>query len=222
MTVQPLKDLDLPLTGERGPLRITVGVVAWAGVLLQLWLSLRLAQSNGKSWADGLVAYLGYFTVLTNLFVALTLTLPVVWRASAGGRFFARPHVAACAATSITVVGMAYHFLLRHVWDPQGLQWLADVTLHYVTPLLYGGYWLFKMRKMRFPWWSPLAWSLYPLAYFAYALVRGKVLGVYPYPFIDVTQLGYAQTAVNAVGLLLVAWVVGWVLMGLARAVART
>ena len=29
----------------------------------------------------------------------------------------------------VVVVGLSYHFLLRALWNPQGLQWVADVTL---------------------------------------------------------------------------------------------
>ncbi|EQD46143.1 hypothetical protein B1B_12734 [mine drainage metagenome] len=37
-----------------------------------------------------------------------------------------------------------------------------------------------------------------------YALLRGAWLGRYPYPFIDVAQLGYARVALNAAGMLIV------------------
>jgi hypothetical protein len=45
-------------------------------------------------------------------------------------------------------------------------------------------------------------WVIYPLVYFAYSLLRGHVLAVYPYPFIDVEKLGYPQVFINAGGLL--------------------
>lgn len=48
---------------------IALALVAWFGVLLQLLLSVRLAKSNGKSIIDGLIVYLGYFTVLSNVLV---------------------------------------------------------------------------------------------------------------------------------------------------------
>ena len=36
-----------------------------------------------------------------------------------------------------------------------------------------------------------LAWLAYPLAWFAYTLVRGSSTDWYPYPFVDVTRHGY-------------------------------
>lgn len=185
--------------------------MAWFGVLLQLWISLNLAHPNGKIIVAGLVKYFGFFTVITNIFVALTLSMPAFAPASRIGRFFARPQVLACAAANIAFVGLAYHILLRDLWNPVGLQWLADQILHYVTPLAFCTYWLLTRPKtVSLPWWSPLAWSSYPLLYFLYSLIRGAVLGIYPYPFIDATSIGYAMALRNAFGLwfafLLLAW----------------
>ena len=66
-------------------LTTSVALVAWFGVLLQLVLSLQLAVTNGKSALDGLVIYLGYFTVLTNLLVAVSLSWPLLSPRSAPG-----------------------------------------------------------------------------------------------------------------------------------------
>jgi hypothetical protein len=45
-----------------------------------------------------------------------------------------------------------------------------------------------------------LGWLAFPLAYFAYSLIRGAAVGWYPYPFIDPRQSGgYGRVAVFAV-----------------------
>jgi hypothetical protein len=195
-----------------------VALVAWFGVLLQLMLSLELAAANGKSAVDGLVVYLGYFTVLTNLLVAVSLSWPLLGPRSSPGRWFQRPGVASAIAVSIAIVGLAYHLLLRHIWAPQGLQWLADVTLHYAVPLLCMVHWWFCVPPARMAWHAPLAWAAWPLAYLVYALLRGAWLQSYPYPFIDVTALGYPQTLLNAAGLLVVFLLLGSVLVAIGRA----
>ena len=203
---------------------VILTALAWSGVLLQLWLSLNLALENGKSIGMGLIIYLGFFTVLTNIFVALilsfqlALTFKLTTKETPISRFFTHPQTMACAATSIVLVGLGYHFLLRHIWNPQGLQWLADVQLHYVMPVLFCLYWLFALPKSVLGWWSPLLACIYPVGYFAYALIRGSILGAYPYPFIDVTTIGYGLTLRNAFGLLIVFILVGFVLLGLGKA----
>ncbi|MFN7121161.1 MAG: Pr6Pr family membrane protein [Hydrogenophaga sp.] len=195
-----------------------VALVAWFGVLLQLALSLQLAVANGKTAVDGLVVYLGYFTVLTNLLVAVSLSWPLLSPHSTPGRWFQRPGVASAIVVSIAIVGLAYHLLLRHIWNPQGLQWLADVTLHYAVPLLCLVHWWFAVPPARMAWRAPLAWAAWPLAYLVYALQRGVWLQSYPYPFIDVSALGYAQTLLNSAGLLAVFLVLGSVLVVVSRA----
>lgn len=191
--------------------------LAWFGLGLQLVLSLRLVAQQGGTPLGGLVIYLGYFTVLTNLLVALTLSLALLRPASRAGRWCRRPGVASAVAVSIALVGLAYHLLLRHVWDPQGLQKLADLTLHYAVPLLCVLHWALAVPPARMAWFAPLAWSVWPLAYLGYALLRGHWLGTYPYPFIDVAVLGYPRTLLNALGLLVAFLLVGTVFVAVAR-----
>ena len=194
-----------------------LAVVAWSGVLLQFWLSINLAITNGKSAVDGIIVFLGYFTVLTNLFVALTATLPLVAGATGLGRWFARPIVLGCAVTSIVIVGITYHLLLRNVWQPQGLQLVADNVLHYVVPIFALMYWIGFPPRSRLSLWAPIAWCLYPAGYFIYVFVRGELLRSYPYYFIDVTQIGYPQAMRNSFGLLIAFIVLGVIVLAIAR-----
>lgn len=210
--------------GPRAPrlgVATLLALLAWSGLLLQLWLSLRLALGNGKSLVEGLLIYLGYFTVLSNLFVALVLTLPAMAPATRLGLVFARPSLQACAATSIALVGLGYHLLLRQVWDPQGLQWLADMLLHYAMPLLFSAYWLWAAPKNGLRWWMALAACLYPLLYFGAVLLRGALGGGYPYHFIDVGVIGYGQACRHGLGLLLAFVVLGLLFQALGRLMLR-
>ncbi|RDS80217.1 hypothetical protein DWU98_15020 [Dyella monticola] len=195
------------------PLAVLIALVAWFALLLQLYLSLRLTYSMGTSTAEGVAIYFGYFTVLTNLLVAAAATGPVVAPLSGWGRFFARPTAIGWVAASIAFVGVAYFVLLRHVWNPTGLQLLADVLMHYVVPVLVLVYSLIAIRGRALSWNAPLWWSLYPVLYFVYVLVRGALMGRYPYAFIDVSQLGYAITLRNAVALWVAFLIVAYVLM---------
>lgn len=193
-----------------------LAVVAWSGVVLQLGLSIALAQSNGRTAVDGVVAFLGYFTVLSNLFVALVATLPLLAGDRSAGRAAGSALVAGCATTAILTVGIGYHLLLRHVWAPQGLQWVADVILHYAVPLATLACWTVWPPATRFDLRLPLLWCLYPIGYGVYAVVRGAVLGSYPYPFIDVAVLGYRQVLLNMLGLLVCFLVLGVVVLAMA------
>jgi hypothetical protein len=67
--------------------------------------------------------------------------------------------------------------------------------------------------------WGDIAkWGLYPTVYLFYALIRGALFGLYPYPFIDVGQLGYARVFLNAGGMLIAFIGISTVLVTLDRA----
>lgn len=206
------------MTSRRSPMSAAapglLAAAAWFGVLLQLWLSIRLALANGKTVSSGLVAYFGYFTILTNIFVALVCTVGSL-RQHSPGRLLYRLPVVGCSTAAILVVGIGYHTLLREIWAPLGAQWVADIVLHYVVPAGALLHWLVYRSEDRVVWWAPLSWCWYPLVYFVYVMVRGEILSSYPYPFIDVLVLGYTRSVINAIGFLIGFAVLGFALLGL-------
>ncbi|MFJ2486025.1 Pr6Pr family membrane protein [Pseudomonas sp. NPDC087639] len=201
----------------RRRLIILAAMLGWAGLAIQLYLIFFARLSVGASLLGGLVSFFSYFTVLTNTLVATVLTCAVTPRESAARRWFLQPWVSSGVAVSIVVVGVAYSLLLRHLWHPEGWQFIADELLHDVMPLLFLGYWWCCVPKGTLRLWHLPLWLIYPLAYFAYALLRGHVLGAYAYPFIDVSVLGYPQVFINAGGILVGFVVIGLAVIGLDR-----
>jgi hypothetical protein len=189
---------------------VVAATLGWVGLSIQMYLIFHSRWTLGASLLGGLMSFFSYFTVLSNTLVATVLTCAATSRESAARRWFLQPWVSSGIAVSITVVSLAYNLLLRHLWHPQGWQWLADELLHDVMPLLFILYWWRCVPKGRLRVGHIGLWVIYPLAYFAYSLLRGHVLAVYPYPFIDVEKLGYPQVFINAGGLLL-----GFVLIAL-------
>ncbi|WP_213938406.1 Pr6Pr family membrane protein [Pseudomonas sp. dw_612] len=182
---------------------ITVAaVLGWAGLTVQMYLILGTRWEIGASLLGGLVSFFSFFTVLTNTLVAVVLTCELTARESAAKRWFLRPSVSSGIAVSIAVVALAYSLLLRHLWHPEGWQLLADELLHDIMPLLFLIYWWCCVPKGTLRLWHIPLWVVYPLVYFAYALLRGHLLGAYPYPFIDAGTLGYPQVFINAGGIL--------------------
>ncbi len=151
----------------------------------------------------------GYFTILTNLGVAVILA-----RVALGGRITAR--LAAGLVLSILVVGIVYHLILARLWAPQGLAWWADQGLHTADPVLAFLWWLaFADKRLSLsdlPWW--LAW---PGTYAVYALTRGALTGFWPYPFLDADALGWTLTSVNVAAMVLAFAAMGLLLLGIAR-----
>ena len=193
--------------------RVALGLVtltAWSGLSIQLYLVLIARWQADLSLLAGLVHFFSFFTVLTNTLAAAVLTCALTTRPSRGRTWLLQAWVSAGIGVSIVVVGLAYNLLLRHLWHPEGWQRLADELLHDVMPLLYLAYWWLCVEKGQLRVWHCLVWVIYPLLYFIYVMLRGHLLGTYPYPFIDVGTLGYGQVLLNALGILL-----GFVLVSL-------
>ncbi|MEG0966356.1 MAG: Pr6Pr family membrane protein [Pseudomonas sp.] len=197
---------------------VVIGLAAclgWSALAIQLYLVLLARWQEQASLIGGLVNFFSYFTVLTNTLVAVVLSLAAFGRACTARRLLLAPAVSSGVAASIVLVGLAYSLLLRHLWHPQGWQWLADELLHDVMPLLFVTYWWCCVEKGSLRLKHLGAWLLYPLGYFAYALLRGESIGVYPYPFIDVAKLGYGQVLLNALAILVGFIAIGLLILGL-------
>ncbi|MGR2706442.1 hypothetical protein B7453_25110 [Pseudomonas sp. IB20] len=186
-------------------------LAGWVGLAIQQYLILYSRWDAGASLLGGLISFFSFFTVLTNTLVVVVLSYALVSRDSAAKRFFLAPPVSSAIAASIIVVSLAYNLLLRHLWSPQGFQFIADELLHDVMPVLFVVYWWRCVPKGFLRLKHIGAWVIYPVVYFAYVLLRGHLLGQYQYPFIDVDTLGYPQVFVNAGGIL-----VGFIVIALA------
>jgi hypothetical protein len=198
-----------------------IALVGWFAVLLQFPLSLAVSRANGMTIVGAILAYFSFFTILTNLLVALGLSFSLVTPNTSWGRFFSSPGVVAAITTYIAMVGAGYSLLLRHLWAPEGLQKIVDIVLHDLVPVLYVVYWLIFASKNALRWKSVLIWLTYPLAYLAFVLVRGTLSGRYPYPFIDTGALGYARVFFNVSMLLCAFLALGLVVVAIGRWMGR-
>jgi hypothetical protein len=208
------------------PFAAAAALIGWSALAAQLYLSLCMGLANGNGIARSLIIYIGYFTILTNALVASALTAAVITsNSSASTRlaaFFIRPGVNTAIAVYITVVGITYSLLLRHIWEPQGLQWIVDVALHDLMPVLFLVYWWCAVPTHLVRWPDIPLWLVYPTGYFAYSMASGIVLGRYPYPFLDVGEIGYVRVLMTGIGMLIGFILVAVVLIALGRLKDRT
>jgi len=184
-------------------------------VALQYWLSV-LANPSGDVLISSL-RFLSFFTILTNLLAAAALLWPVLWPESAVARFLSRPAVRTAIAGYILMVGVVYYLLLLGLSHREGLSLAIEHILHSVTPLLFVIDWVLFVPKAGVRWQIGFTALIFPLTYAAWILVYGAVSGWYPYPFIDVTELGYAQVAANIVALVMAFLLVELMLVAIGR-----
>lgn len=204
--------------GSGRTLLLLSAILGWLGLVLQLIVSARLSANTGRSAFAGILDALCYFTVLTNLLVAVVATVGV----TGDKGFFAAAGTRAATAVYIFVVGLIYTLLLRTLWAPTGLHKIADAILHDLVPLAYSVWWVGFAPKGGLRWLQPLRWLGYPLAYFAFSVVLGSLTGRYLYPLVNLGALGVATLLRNAVLLGMLFWILGLAAVGLGRALTRT
>ena len=194
-------------------------LIAVLGLLLQfVWMQTQ-AQYVGALWMT--LRYFSYFTILSNVLVALVCGVAALAPRSRAGHWCTHAGVRGAVLLYILITAAVYHLLLAAHWHPQGLALLADVLLHTVVPGVYalGWLWIAPVRGLR---WQYLGvWLLVPVLYFIWAMLMGRLLHVYPYPFLNLTRLGVELLLRNAVLLLLLFALLGAALVLLDRSLLR-
>jgi hypothetical protein len=179
---------------------LAIGAVTiWFSVITQLYLML---ENRSTPLSEVLIRFLSYFTIQTNILTGICFTTLLLKPSSAWGKFFSNAQVLTAICSYISFVGLAYSILLRKLWHPTGLQQLVDELLHSVNPVIFILYWLIFVSKAELQWKNVLGWLIYPVLYLIYTLIRGALSGVYPYPFVDVNELGYTKMFLNDFGLI--------------------
>ena len=191
-------------------------LTAWAALALQFVLTVRLMTLQGASLAAAVWRLAGYFTLLTNLGVAIVASMMAL--APAGRSVGPRTKLA--TAASIAFVGLVYSVALRAHWSPTGWQAVGDHALHDATPLLFLLAWLLAGHGQLK--WRDAGWALVPPGlYCAYALIRGAVDGWYAYWFLDPAKLGLAKLSLSIAALLAALLVVAVMLVAVDKWLAR-
>jgi hypothetical protein len=194
-----------------------IAVLVWYGLVLQLYLIIQAAREKGTPLFGEVVRYFSYFTILTNLFVAVCVTSILLSPRSRPGRFFSGPAVQSGIAIYILVVGVTYSVALRHIWNPVGLQYAADRVLHDTIPVLYILYWAFFVPKNTLKWSDPLRWLVYPFVYLVYVILRGQFINEYPYYFLDPTLFEWSRVWMSIAVLFAGFAGLGYLMVGISR-----
>lgn len=176
-------------------------LIGLAALILQFALTIPASLEAGRSLVMALIHFFSYFTIQTNLI--LVLVYAAVLSNSPLLDLFRKPETRVMIAALISLVMVFYHFVLAQSWAPEGMWKVADVMLHYVTPLFYL-IWFAVLRYSQVVRFAAIPFMLiYPLVYVAYVLVRGAIIGEYPYAIFAANEIGYASVAVNCLVLLI-------------------
>lgn len=173
----------------RKRLAMIFALIIWFAVVVQFILML---QNRVASVPETIVRFLSFFTILTNTIVALYFT-----GQSLNVGITYKPGILTAVTVYIFMVGIVYQVVLRHLWQPTGLQFVVDELLHTLNPLFVILYWYLYEKKSLVTYGQIKWWLIYPVGYMIYIIIRGKFSGFYPYPFVDVPKIGFTKALLN-------------------------
>ena len=200
-----------------------VAVLTLAALVLQLVLVVQdagilIEQDARPGLGIRLARFFSYFTIQANLLVL------VVSAAVARGADVERPVWQAVRLTALTgiVVTAAVHWVaLRPLLDLSGGPRVADTLLHVAVPVAAVTAWVAAGPHGLGGWRRVAAALLWPTAWAAFTLVRGAITGWYPYPFIDVRDLGAGRVSANVVVIALLFGAVAAAVLAVDRRLAQ-
>jgi FAR-17a/AIG1-like protein len=109
----------------------------------------------------------------------------------------------AASTVNMAVVGIVFVLLLRDV-DLGSLQPWVNSVLHHVMPCVVVLDWLLQAPTQRLSLRTLLGMLVFPMLYLLYVVVRGEMVGWYPYPFMNPALAGGAGgVALHAAGIAL-------------------
>lgn len=124
----------------------------------------------------------------------------------------------------MVLIFFVYGFLINGFDNPFNTDrhWTHTV-LHQLMPLVAVLDAVIRPFVHRLDWRVPLQWMVYPLLYLAYSLVRGAIVGWYPYDFINPNEVGgYSGVALYCVGITVAFLAVAVGIVAISRLSGRT
>jgi hypothetical protein len=193
-------------------------IIGWLALAMQLYL---IIQNRVTTIPETVIRYFSFFTILTNILVAISFTAVYLNGIGQKKSFFTQPKTLTATVVYITIVGIIYNTILRFIWVPQGWDMVVNELLHLIIPIAFIIFWIKFVPKQNMEWKNILPWLVYPIVYLGYTLLRGATAQWYPYPFVDVVKLGYNKVLINSAMVTVVFIVIALLFVAIAKRMAK-
>lgn len=177
-----------------------IGFIALA---IQMYITINRKLAEGFSLHYALNHYYSYFTIIINTLVAAFLFVFYVAPDSKIAKYFKKNTTNGALCLYILIVGIIYYVLLYPTHPVVGLESVASHSMHGYVPLAYTYLWYTHLSDRNLQYRDTLKWLTLPLCYFVYLIIRGEIVGKYPYFFVDVARFGYVKVLIFAVAILM-------------------
>jgi hypothetical protein len=171
------------------------GLIVVCGIVIQLVVTATGHEGFFPDNPERVFNVFAFFTIQSNLLLGGTALMLAAQPDRPRSRLFdtLRLNGVLC----IAVTGIVYHAVLAGLDDLHGWGWVTNFLLHTAAPVVGVLGWLLFGPRGRTDW-GIVGWSIvYPVLWLVFTLVRGAFVGFYPYPFVDVDDLGYGKVLLN-------------------------
>jgi hypothetical protein len=189
-------------------------LVVWSGMVLRFAIDLFDLAKNatpthglfggyvaGVSGAPARIFdSLSYFTIWSNIGVAIVVTMLYI-NPSRDSKIFRVMRNTTLLMIALT--GILYVALIAPYEKVYGLNIVANVFEHYVTPMVAVIVWVIAGPRGWMTFKDSLKIYVVPIIYLAFTLVKGAITHRYPYTFFNVVKYGYGPVSVT-IGVIIV------------------
>ncbi len=187
----------------------SIAVIVAISVVIQLTLLFTGGQdaNSGASGAEAslatrLVRFFSYFTIQSNLFI-LGTSIALMVNPRRDGMFWRI--IRLDAILGITITGIVYDTILAPLVHLEGWALAATIGFHYIAPWATVLAWLILGPRPRMGWRTFGLAFIWPVLWLGYTFIHGAVTSWYPYPFLNVTKIGYSDSIRNSLLVLAIA-----------------
>ncbi len=172
-------------------LRLGFGLLTFTAIGSQL-------RTLANAGTLDVVNFLSYFTILSNLIGATLLVVGALrWRTGDDAMI---DLLRGAAVVYLAVTFIVFAVLLSNTDVDLATSWVNTV-LHELIPIVVLIDWLVDPPFVRLSMRQVGTWLAFPIGWVVYILIRGALVGKYPYPFLDPANGGYFSVAVYCAGI---------------------
>jgi len=143
--------------------------------------------------------FFSFFTILSNIgAVGILLFASIASERTWGLRV--TQQIRGAATLYMLMTGVIFAVLLSGITDVAltAVPW-DNIVLHYIMPIVLVADWLLYPPKTKLSYKIVAAWAVVPILYVIYSLIRGAIVGWYPYPFLNAEIQGYPSVIVTTI-----------------------
>jgi len=175
---------------------LAIGTIA---LILQFNVAVDYWTTRGLSLSAAIGQHFSYYTIITNTFACICFAGVFARKKSRVRKFLLSKSFLSTITVNLLFVAIAYNVLLRHLWNPEGVEFYVNEILHSVMPVIFIFFYYLFVPPDKLKWHCIFSWLIIPLNYIVIIMMRGELTGFYPYPFLEPARLGYVCVFTNIV-----------------------